>query len=298
VEQDPTLKIADGFPSQRMIVLPRPVVADALRKPITSDLLVTDAGMFPSAASHYIERRQGMSQAIVIYCVHGEGWTEIGGVHHVVRQDDVLVVPPGTPHLYGASTQRPWTIYWCHAAGRNVQHMLELLQVQAKEPVLRTADTRQLVPLFDQVVASLETGYTQTSLILASLTFGHFLGLLLANRRSGDSRLADLDERIDETIDFMQQSIGGVMNISELAAIAKLSPSHYAVVFKRKTGYSVLDFFIRLKMQEACRLLDMTNLPIKSIADRLGYEDALYFSRAFRKVMHIPPREYRAHRKG
>ena len=80
--------------------------------------------------------------------------------------------------------------------------------------------------------------------------------------------------------------------------MANLSRSQYAALFKRQTGYAPIDYFIRLRMHRACQLLDMTDLSVKTVAGRLGFEDPLYFSRVFRTVNEKTPTEYRKLRKG
>jgi AraC-like DNA-binding protein len=96
----------------------------------------------------------------------------------------------------------------------------------------------------------------------------------------------------------MHKNLSEILHIEDLADEAHLSRSHFAAIFKRRTGFSVLDFFIRLKMQRACFLLDTTDMPIKAIAADLGFEDPLYFSRSFRRIHDLSPLQYRAIRKG
>lgn len=290
-------RIADGFSMQQMVVLPPPVVRNALAANITCVLLPTDIGFFPAATSHYIDRRVGIPQAILICCVAGEGWAQINGRRSVIRPGNVLIVPPHQPHSYGAAEHRPWTIYWCHVAGSSVAHLLSVLGVRSDGPNVLDGPIRTLIPLFEQVTGTLKAGYDRKSLLMASLTIGHVLGVLIVGQRDGTTG-DDLNERLVSTIELMRQQVFGRVTGTELAAMAGLSPSHFAVLFKRKTGYAVQDYFTRLKMQEACSLLDLTTLPINTIARRMGYDDALYFSRVFRKVMAMPPRRYRALRKG
>jgi YesN/AraC family two-component response regulator len=59
-----------------------------------------------------------------------------------------------------------------------------------------------------------------------------------------------------------------------------------------------VDYFIHLKIQRACRLLDTTALPVGLVGARVGYEDPYYFSRIFRRVMGYPPRRYRQVHRG
>ena len=96
----------------------------------------------------------------------------------------------------------------------------------------------------------------------------------------------------------MRQNLDRPVRVTTLASIAGLSPSHLTAVFRRQTGYAPLDYFIRLKMLHACTLLDTTVLSVTEIAARVGYDDPLYFSRAFRTVHDVSPLGYRRQRKG
>ena len=69
---------------------------------------------------------------------------------------------------------------------------------------------------------------------------------------------------------------------------------HYSDLFRRQTGYPPKDHFLRLKIQRACQLLDTTELRVVEVAEALGWSDAFYFSRCFRKIIGISPRAYRA----
>src|SRR4051812_42988421 len=111
------LQKGEGFPGQRIVVLPRSVVAGARRQPLMSGLVPTDIGFFPRASGHWRERSTGVDQAIFIYCINGRGWCELGGRSFAVNPGELLVLPPDAPHAYGADESRPWSIFWFHAQG-------------------------------------------------------------------------------------------------------------------------------------------------------------------------------------
>lgn len=72
-----------------------------------------------------------------------------------------------------------------------------------------------------------------------------------------------------------------------------LSYKHMASVFKKETGMTMLQYHTGLRMQEACRLLRGTLLPVGEISTRLGYHDLLYFSRCFHQTVGMSPSQYR-----
>jgi AraC-like DNA-binding protein len=99
--------------------------------------------------------------------------------------------------------------------------------------------------------------------------------------------------RVEQTVRYMAGHLTERLSVSQLAALVHVSPSHYFAIFKRQTGYAPLDFFIHLRMFRGCLLLDRTPLTVKEIAAELGYEDAFYFSRLFKLVSEVSPRDYR-----
>ncbi len=75
--------------------------------------------------------------------------------------------------------------------------------------------------------------------------------------------------------------------------MANLSPSYFWALFKQRTGYAPVDFLIRLRMHQACHLLNSTPMTVKKIAATLGYKDSLYFSRVFKSIHGVAPTNYR-----
>jgi hypothetical protein len=73
-----SLERAEGFPGQRIVVLPRSVVAQAESQPLLGTLIATDVGYFPKAVGHARERTEGIDQAIFICCISGGGWCKAG----------------------------------------------------------------------------------------------------------------------------------------------------------------------------------------------------------------------------
>lgn len=101
-------------------------------------------------------------------------------------------------------------------------------------------------------------------------------------------------QRIEASLRYMMQNLNQPMKVPVLSAMVGLSESSFFALFKSATGLTPLDFFIRARMRRAGQLLVETTLQIKEVAAQLGYDDQFYFSRLFKSVHGIPPREFRA----
>ncbi|MDE3067283.1 MAG: AraC family transcriptional regulator [Verrucomicrobiota bacterium] len=289
---------AEGFPGQRIVVLPRRVVAAALAQPLLRGLLPTDIGYFPKASGHFMSRATGADQAIFIYCVKGLGWCEITGNRQLIHSGELLVVPPGTPHAYGADEDRPWTIFWVHLKGESIPALLAELGITPARPILLLGEDPELLALFEEVLDVIEHGYALFRLLYASQILAHLIGLMIWDRHRTGRDNPDAAQKVAQSIAYMKQHLDQPAAAASFAALANLSESHYRSLFKRQTGYAPVDYFIRLRMHKACQLLDTTRLSVKEIATAVGYQDPLYFSRAFKAVIELAPSEYRLVHKG
>ena len=99
--------------------------------------------------------------------------------------------------------------------------------------------------------------------------------------------------KIAQCIAYMLEHLDQPLQVAMLAERACVSPSHFFVLFKRRTGCPPIDYFIRLRMQRARELLKAGSLHVKEVAAALGYDDPFYFSRMFKSVNRIAPVEYR-----
>jgi AraC family transcriptional regulator, arabinose operon regulatory protein len=289
---------AEGFFGQRIVVLPRPVVAAALGQGLLQGLLPTDVGYFPKAEGHFMKRVVGVDQAILIYCVKGEGWCDVEGGHLAVRVGDMLVIPPGCHHAYGADEQRPWTIFWVHIKGKSVLPLLTELGAAQTCTVLYLGEDTELLALFEELLDVVEHGYAASRLLYASQILTHLIGLMIWNRHRNWRGSLDAVQKVAQSVAYMKQHLDQHATAASLAALASLSESHYRSLFKRQTGYAPMDYFIRLRMHKACQLLDTTKLNVKEVAAAVGYQDPLYFSRIFKAVIELTPSQYRLVHKG
>ncbi|MDR6983487.1 AraC family transcriptional regulator [Rheinheimera pacifica] len=93
--------------------------------------------------------------------------------------------------------------------------------------------------------------------------------------------------------ELMRARLSEDISLDELAAEAQLSPYHFARMFKQSVGVPPRVYFTQLRMEKACELLALTDLPITEIAFKIGYSSSQVLARVFFKYQHMSPSDYR-----
>ncbi|MFD6177038.1 MULTISPECIES: helix-turn-helix domain-containing protein [unclassified Isoptericola] len=247
--------------------------------------------MFPVAGFHLRERPAGIPQAVVLACAAGLGWVETEGERHAVAPGDVVVLPRDRPHRYGADADDPWTVWWLHAAGTDVD---DLVAAGSRGLVRTPGDRFRVQGLIEEVVTALERDTTRESLVGAAGAAWHLFSLLATERPATGS----VDRAIEDAGAALRENPAAHVTVDGLATVASLSASYFSSLFRRRFGTSVLRYQTEQRMARARHLLDTTREPVARIASAVGYDDPYYFSRRFRAVHGTTPRAYRAQSKG
>lgn len=151
----------------------------------------------------------------------------------------------------------------------------------------------QTEALFTMLLKAMSGGYSREILIHSGQLAGAILTTLLHGNGAFHPALDSANSRrLESVVTRMQEKIGRgeEFSLGEMAAAVNLSVPHFSELFRRGMGYSPSDYFTRLRIQRACRLLELTDLTVRDTASQIGYTDQYYFSRVFAKIMGIPPR--------
>ncbi|MEO3431909.1 AraC family transcriptional regulator [Inquilinus sp. CAU 1745] len=153
-------------------------------------------------------------------------------------------------------------------------------------PTIRSAQ-RQLWRLCDEEGApSRLLAQAAGCEILAELC--RLAGSPLASARGG---LAPWAER--RCLELMRERLSDDISLDELAAEARLSPFHFARMFKQSLGVPPRVYLTRLRVEKACELLEHTDIPVTEIALEVGYSSNQVLARVFLKHMRLSPSDYR-----
>lgn len=283
---------ADGV----RFVVPRFMLERMAADTLTRGLYLRAVGYYPNASGHRVDRRQHTDH-LLLYSVAGTGTLLVGGQEHVVNKGDLMLLPRDLRHAYRSSEHAPWTLYWVHFDGVDVDAFWEHIGFQRERPVQHVGAAAKLVADFETLMEVRNTGFQETAFIHAANQLRQMLALigLLSSRQEHWPESAF---SIEATHALMQEKLHGQLDLATLAEAAGMSRHAFCRRYKTATGSSPYQHYLHLKMERACHLLDVTDQSIATIAESLGYEDPYYFSRVFRKIMGMSPARYRAMRYG
>lgn len=98
---------------------------------------------------------------------------------------------------------------------------------------------------------------------------------------------------VDVGLDYILKNINGVVTLEAAAQLANMSESAFSRYFKRASGLTFTEMTIKLRISHACRLLELTDESIMSIAGQVGFTNQSNFNRQFRRITGMTPRNYR-----
>ncbi|BFT71098.1 AraC family transcriptional regulator [Paenibacillus sp. P36] len=225
-----------------------------------------------------------------LYIAGGSGFYRLNqGPLQQVEKGCLFFVFPGSVVDFGPEEGGHWDEYYVRFEGSRIQEWLDSWLVQidiVKHVGFEEAWIAQLEAMFLLLESGSPTQIDQAALQLEALLFNWMARSKLPQGHAATSKAVDVLQDI-------ATSLYTPLNAEQLAHRHHMAVSTLRRLVSQHTGYPLHDYIHRLKMEETKRLLLSTDLPIKEIADALGYPDESYFSRLFKKYGGLAPKHYR-----
>lgn len=240
------------------------------------------------------------------YVISGKGVLLVGDREYPVQRSQGFLIVPGQVTFYAADQNDPWEYVWLEFDGLRAGPSLQLAGLGQDQPVWRSASTeaadavRKHMMAIVNLAEALPQGPSESSLTrshaLALLGYGYlFLDQLInasakKNRGSGQ-RLRDF--YVKEAVTYIEQNYQKELSVEILADVCGLNRSYFGRIFKECMGESPQQFLIHYRMAKAAQLLKESMIPVRQVGQMTGYPNQLHFSRAFKLIYGVSPREYR-----
>ncbi len=101
------------------------------------------------------------------------------------------------------------------------------------------------------------------------------------------------DRNVESARKYVEEHYSEKISLNQVASLLGVSVGHLSSSFKRQTGKNFMDYVTEYKVERAKELMDSGNgYMVYEIADMLGFDTPFYFSRVFKKVTGLSPRDY------
>ena len=242
----------------------------------------------PAARNHYLFHYV-ISGTGTLMADDSKGVTQT----YQIKSGQGFMLFPGQISTYVADKNLPWEYAWLEFGGLKVREMIEIAGITKDSPIYH-ANSKDLRQNMMEEMLYIVKNADKSPLHL----IGHlYLFLDYMTRSAATMRLKHggrlRDFYIKEALSFIEQNFQNDISVEDIAAFCGLNRSYFGKIFHDTIGKSPQEFLMSYRMQKATELLKLTQLSIGYIGNAVGYSNQLHFSRAFKNVYGVSPREWR-----
>ena len=228
----------------------------------------------------------------IIFVEKGHGVVEFRGERRKVEAGSMIVLPPGCWHRYKPDPKTGWTTYWIGFGGELADRMICTAGFASDGDVQSFKNNVPIIQLLTATVTDLLANDNRSPFSAAASVPMLVAALLEAPK--GDLKTNDkstsatlkaqmyITEHLSETIDF-----------EALAQKVGLTYRSFRYLFAKESGLSPLQYQLERRLARAKNLLASSDMPVKDIAETLGFNSSWYFAHFFQKHIHSSPASYR-----
>ena len=211
------------------------------------------------------------------------------GERHPLQAGDLVQRIPGMIHSTRVEPDGQWLEFFISVSA-DFYEAEKTLGVLPGTPVRKNAFYTVDLDQYKSLVRRLKAA-TQNELPTIALELERELLYMFGYGKARNEN-TDKDDYLQNVHDILEQNLDCEISMEKLAKEIHMGYESLRKDFRKKYGISPGKYRIEKKMEQACLLLE-SGIPIKEIAQMVGYEDVYSFSKQFTKTYHIAPGKYR-----
>lgn len=258
-------------------------------------LIVTSCGTYKiyTRPIFYTLRPKGRVDWQLLYIAAGKAHFHFGDEEKIVHAGHMVLYRPKEPQRYEYYAEDQTEVYWVHFTGGNVTNLLRSYGIKDKQKVFYCGSGLEYQTLFRSMIDELQMCRESYPEMLEMYLRQIFIRLQRYFKTSIKNDNSHAAEEIDRAASYFSEHYSEQINIDEYAENHHVSTSWFIRNFKLYTGFTPMQYILSKRIYNAEALLQNTQYNITEIAQIVGYDNPLYFSRIFKKMKGISPSEYR-----
>lgn len=242
----------------------------------------------PAARNHFLFHYI-ISGTGTLYADDSTGTTK---TYHLKSGEGFLIFPNQIT-TYIADKELPWEYVWIEFDGLRAKEAMDTAGFSLDRPIFHTKK-RDMSQKMEEELVYIATHSDETIFNIIGhlyLFLDYFMRSTVSTVVKGSTKLQDY--YIKEAITYIEQNFQNDISVVDIANRLGINRSYFGKIFKQILKQTPQEFLINYRMIKATELLRLTKMSIGDISKAVGYENQLHFSRAFKKIYNISPREWR-----
>ena len=242
----------------------------------------------PAARNHFLFHYV-ISGTGTLYADNSKGVTKT----YSVKSGEGFMIFPHQITTYLADHNLPWEYVWLEFDGLKAKEAVEIAGLSKDAPIFHPKAKDLALDMMQEMIYIARNAKESPFHLIGHL----YLFLDYLARSSASMRLKQggkmRDFYIKEALSYIEQNFQNDISIEDISSFCGLNRSYFGKIFHETVGKSPQEFLMNYRMTKAAELLKLTKLSISDIGNAVGYPNQLHFSRAFKNVYGVSPRNWR-----
>ena len=258
-------------------------------------LIVTSCGTYRLKTVKRLPtwRPKGRLDYQLLYIVSGKGHFYFHGEDRVVYAGRMVLIQPRQEQRYEYFGEDKPEVYWVHFTGSDVKNILRSYNIPMDDPIFYSGASSTYSYLFKEMIHELQTCKTGYEELLTMYLRQIFLLVQRTRQEERPTVSTYIQEEMEFARRYFNEHYNEPITIQEYAESRNMSVCYFQRNFKQIVKHTPMQYLLTIRVNNAASLLETTDYSMAEIAAIVGYEDPLYFSRLFRKIKGVSPRDYR-----
>lgn len=247
----------------------------------------------PAARNHYLFHYV-ISGTGILYANNAKGES----IEYHVKSGQGFMIFPKQICTYIADQNLPWEYVWIEFDGLRARETVEAAHLSVNHPIFKARNKDAAETMKSEMMYIINHREKSSFHLMGHLFL--FIDSLInsANVMDFEQDNSVRSFYIKEAVTFIEQNFQNDITVEDIAASCGLNRSYFGKIFHESIGKTPQEFLITYRMVKATELLKLTTLSIGDIGSAVGYPNQLHFSRAFKNVYGISPRQWRYEKGG
>lgn len=228
----------------------------------------------------------------IILIEKGCGIVEFKGERRKVEAGSLIVLPPGCWHRYKPEPKTGWTTYWIGFSGELADRLIGAAGFSSNGDVRAFKSNFPTIQLFAATVTDLLANASRNP-FSAAASVPMLVAALLEAPKDNQATDDTSKSAILRTQMHITEHLSEIIDFEVLAQKVGLTYRSFRYLFAKESGLSPLQYQLERRLARAKNLLASSDMPVKDIAETLGFNSTWYFAHFFQKHAKTSPAAYR-----